>query len=63
MKSEAVAAALFGVAQPFNRRIGERKIPPPTPITPLIKPIPPPMGKALETSGVVTAPSLRSCLV
>ena len=42
MNKAAVAAADFGVAHFFKRRIGERKIPPPTPMMPLKNPIPPP---------------------
>ena len=49
---EAVAAAFFGVAQPFRRRIGERKIPPPTPTKPLTKPIAPPIGYATAFFGI-----------
>ena len=46
IKSAAVAAAVLGSAHFFSKSIGDKKIPPPTPIMPLIKPIPPPMGAA-----------------
>ena len=46
IKIADVAAAVLGVAQPFSSRIGDKKIPPPTPIIPLKKPIPPPQGNA-----------------
>ena len=42
MNTAAVAAADFTVAHRFSKIIGERKIPPPTPISPLKNPIPPP---------------------
>ena len=51
MNSAAVAAAVFGSAHFLRRRMGDRKIPPPTPIKPLIKPIIAPMGIAIEALG------------
>ena len=42
MNTAAVAAADFTLAHRFNKIIGERKIPPPTPIKPLKNPIPRP---------------------
>ena len=40
MNTAAVAAADFTVAHRFSKIIGERNIPPPTPISPLKNPIP-----------------------
>ena len=42
MNTAAVAAAVFTFAHFFSSNIGDKKIPPPTPIIPLKKPIPPP---------------------
>ena len=45
IKSAAVAAAVLGSAHFFSKSIGDKKMPPPTPMTPLIRPIPPPIGR------------------
>ena len=39
MNTAAIPAVVLGSLQPNMRIIGERKIPPPTPIIPLSKPI------------------------
>ena len=53
MNKAAVAAAAFGVAHFFKRRIGDRNIPPPTPMMPLRNPIPAPNEYASAGRGFV----------
>ena len=60
-KREVVAAASFAVAHLPSIRAGRRKMPPPKPITPLAKPIPPPTAMALVELGRTA--SLTPCLL
>ena len=55
-----VAAIFFAEAHLFNIIIGDKKIPPPTPIIPLINPIPPPIGNEVFREGIFNLLTLFS---
>ena len=52
MNKAEVAATVFGFAHFLSRIIGERKTPPPTPITPLKNPIPAPVDIEIFKLGI-----------